>query len=56
MFGYMIFLMVKVIMPLLIKSTSKGLKNSLKNAGKKLPHGYKIVNRKNKVTKPKKHK
>ena len=43
-------------MALLIKTTSKGLKNSLENVGKKLPHGYELKNRKKKVVKSKKRK
>lgn len=33
-------------MPLLIKKTKSGLKDSLKSAGYKLPHGYDIKKRK----------
>lgn len=33
-------------MPLLIKKTKFGLKQSLKDAGYKLPHGYDIKKRK----------
>ena len=40
-------------MPLLIKKTKTGLKEAMKSAGMKLPHGYDIKKRKIKKSKHK---